>query len=182
MARTKKAKPRPKKAHKGKGRKIPAKPRKTSRKAPRPTEAAFQALSEQARTVAEARRELARRKRRTRKPPPTERQRARLERLAGKDWGKLSAKQQADLRAWRGQKGAETRQRRRIEEVAKTARGQKYLEIIERLNSTSRAVRRAARAEVKAEGTDRVARFLHDDLGWEDVDISDAFAFWFYSE
>jgi hypothetical protein len=181
MARTKKAKPRPKKAPKTGRGKGAGKAQAPARKAPSTSVGTFRGLSEQARAVAEARRELAR-KRRAKKKPPTDKQRARLEKLAGKNWAKLSEKQRHDLRAWRAQKGAETRERRRLEEVAKTARGRKYIELVERLNSTDRRVRKAAREEVRAEGTDKIARFLHDDLGWEDDDISDAIAFWFYSE
>lgn len=92
-----------------------------------------------------------------------------LRKLAKRPWSSLSAKQQGLLRTWRGRRGAKTR------------REQYYVDLVERLNSPDPRVQRGARRELREEGTRGVADYLHDE-GWEDDDISDVIAFWFYSQ
>jgi len=94
---------------------------------------------------------------------------AKLRKLAGRSWKSLGKKQQAALRSWRARKGAATR------------KANQYQELIERLNSTNRQIRARARQELRDGGTRGIARYLKDQEDWDDEDISDAIAFWFYA-
>lgn len=91
-----------------------------------------------------------------------------LKKLARRPWRELSERQKHALRSWRAKRGA------------KTKRDEHYTELVDRLNSTDRRVRVKVRAELRREGTRNIARYLHD-LGWDDDDITDVIAYWFYS-